>query len=79
NFTNYDKGGFSRKEQERLKKLCDSLDKKGVQFLLSNAATDFIMELYKDYPIEIVRAKRLVNSQGQNRRGAEEVLVRNYE
>ncbi|MDU5740139.1 MAG: DNA adenine methylase [Clostridium sp.] len=79
NFTGYDKGGFGRDEQIRLKKLCDKLDKKGVKFLLSNSATDFIKDLYKDYNIEVVKAKRAINSNGNARGEVDEVLVRNYE
>lgn len=79
NFTGYDKGGFNRDEQERLKRLCDSLDKKGIRFLLSNSATDYILDLYKDYRIEIVQAKRPINSRGDKRGEVNEVLVRNYE
>ncbi|MGG7144418.1 DNA adenine methylase [Clostridium nigeriense] len=79
NFTGYDKGGFNRDEQIRLKKLCDKLDKKGVKFLLSNSATDFIKDLYKDYNIKIVKAKRAINSNGNARGEVDEVLVRNYE
>ncbi|EGT0000576.1 DNA adenine methylase [Clostridium perfringens] len=79
NFTGYDKGGFNRDEQIRLKKLCDKLDKKGVKFLLSNSATEFIKDLYKDYNIKIVKAKRAINSNGNARGEVDEVLVRNYE
>jgi len=78
NFTNYSKNGFGRSEQERLKETCDDLHKRGVHFLLSNSATAFIKELYKDYDIQIVRAKRAVNSKGDKRGEVEEVLVKNY-
>lgn len=79
NFTGYDKGGFDRDEQVRLKNLCDKLDKKGIKFLLSNSATDFIKDLYKDYRLEIIQAKRAVNSNPDKRGEVDEVLVRNYE
>lgn len=79
NFTGYDKGGFNREEQRRLKDLCDRLDRKNVKFLLSNSATDFILELYKDYKIEVVKAKRAINSQGDKRGEVDEVLVKNYD
>lgn len=79
NFTGYDKGGFNREEQIRLKKLCDKLDSRGVKFLLSNSSTDFILELYKDYKIEIVKARRAVNSKANKRGKVDEILVRNYE
>lgn len=79
NFTGYDKGGFNRDEQIRLKKLCDKLNKRGVKFLLSNSATEFIKDLYKDYDITVVKAKRAINSNGNARGEVDEVLVRNYE
>lgn len=78
-FTGYDKGGFDRNEQERLKKVCDDLNRRGVKFLLSNSATDFIKGLYADYNIEVIKAKRAVNSKGDLRGEVDEVLVRNYE
>lgn len=78
-FTGYDKGGFDQDEQIRLKKVCDKLDEKGVKFLLSNSATDFIKDLYAGYKIEVIQAKRVINSKADNRGEIEEVLVRNFE
>ena len=78
-FTGYQKGGFDRAEQERLKEVCDDLDRRGVKFLLSNSATDFIRELYADYEVGIVGATRAINSVGSRRGKVDEVLVRNYE
>lgn len=78
-FTGYDKGGFDRNEQIRLKKTCDKLNKKGIKFLLSNSATDFIMDLYQDYKIEIIQAKRAINSKADKRGNVDEVLVMNFE
>mgnify|MGYP003123510007 CR=1 FL=1 len=78
NFTGYTKAGFDRDEQIRLKLLCDRLDSVGTRFLLSNASTDFILNLYRDYTVEIVQAKRSINSNGDDRGKVDEVLVRNY-
>lgn len=78
-FTGYDKGGFDRQEQIRLKKLCDKLNRRGIKFLLSNSETEFILDLYRDYKIEIVQAKRSINSKGNKRGEVNEVLVMNYE
>lgn len=78
-FTGYIKNGFNREEQIRLKQNCDKLDKRGVKFLLSNSATPFILELYSDYRMSLVHAKRAINSVGNRRGDVEEVLVRNYE
>ena len=78
-FTGYDKGGFDRQEQIRLKKLCDKLNRRGIKFLLSNSETEFILDLYRDYNIETVQAKRSINSKGNKRGEVNEVLVMNYE
>ncbi|MDO9536477.1 MAG: DNA adenine methylase [Bacillota bacterium] len=80
-FTGYDKGGFGKDEQIRLKKTCDKLNKQGIKFLLSNSATDFIQDLYlnKEYKIEVIQAKRVINSQADKRGEIDEVLVMNYE
>lgn len=61
-FTGYNKGGFDRKEQIRLKNCCDELSANGIKFMLSNSSTDFIKELYNDYNITTVNAKRAINS-----------------
>lgn len=79
NFTGYVKSGFDKDEQIRLKKLCDRLDQRGVKFLLSNASTDFINDLYGRYKIEHIKAKRVINSNSDGRGEVDEVLVRNYE
>lgn len=78
NFTGYNKGGFDRNEQIRLKECCDELTRRGIKFMLSNSATDFIKELYKEYDISIVQAKRAINSDSSKRGAIEEVLIRNY-
>lgn len=78
-FTGYDKGGFDRNEQIRLKKCCDELTKRGINFMLSNSATDFIKELYQDYKIISVKANRSINSNGKKRGAVEEVIIINYE
>ena len=78
-FTGYTRGGFTRDDQIRLRECCDVLNKKGVQFMLSNSATDFIKEQYAEYNITIVKAKRTVNSVAEKRGDVDEVVVRNYE
>lgn len=77
-FTGYNKGGFDRNEQIRLKECCDELTRRGVKFMLSNSATEFIKELYKGYEITIVKAKRAINADATKRGAIEEVLIRNY-
>lgn len=79
NFTGYNESGFGENEQIRLKKICDSLNNKSVKFLLSNSDCEFIRELYKGYKIVTIKAKRVINSNGNNRGAVSEVLIRNYE
>ncbi|MEB3279463.1 MAG: DNA adenine methylase [Lyngbya sp.] len=78
-FTGYDINGFNRNEQERLKNTVDELDKKGCYVLLSNAYTDFIVDLYKDYRQFRVSAIRAINSNAKKRGRVDEILVKNYE
>ncbi|MCI8615612.1 MAG: DNA adenine methylase [Lachnospiraceae bacterium] len=79
NFTSYAKGGFDRQEQIRLRQCCDELNRHGIKFMLSNSATDFIIDQYAAYNITIVKAKRAINSDGTKRGQVDEVVVRNYE
>ena len=69
---------FDKEEQKRLKRCCDLLDKRGVKFMLSNSATEFIKSLYGDYDVTIVKAKRIINSNVNGRGTVDEVLIRNY-
>ncbi len=78
-FTGYTLDGFDKDDQRRLKKLCDKLDKRDCRFLLSNSGAKFIKDLYKEYTIEEIGAKRSINSDGDNRGEVKEVLVRNYD
>ena len=80
-FTGYTFSGFNEEEQRRLKKLCDRLNKDGYRFLISNSATPFILDLYKDYKetTVIVKTNRSINCIASKRGEIEEVLIRNYE
>jgi DNA adenine methylase len=78
-FTGYDINGFNQNEQRRLKQLVDDLTEKGCHVMLSNSATDFILDLYKDYQETIVvSATRNINSNALKRGKIDEVLVLNY-
>ena len=79
NFTGYVQGGWDMFDQIRLREVCDELTKKGVKFLLSNSATPFIQDQYKNYIIQTVKANRAINSNSANRGEIDELLIRNYE
>lgn len=79
NFTGYIQGGWNEKDQIRLRNVCDDLTKRGIRFLLSNSASDFIREIYSDYNINIVQASRAINSDSSKRGQINEFLINNYE
>ena len=78
-FTSYAKNPFGKDEQRRLADCFKSLSDKGVYVMLSNHNTDFIRELYKDFNIHVVKAKRMINSKADGRGNVEEVIITNYE
>ena len=74
-FTGYTENGFSYEEQVILKNECDKLREKGISFLQSNSDCYEIRELYKDYEIKTVKAKRNINSKANKRGEINEVLI----
>lgn len=77
-FTSYAKNDFGKAEQIRLARLYKKLSDKGVFVMLSNHNTAFINELYKDFNIHVVNAKRMINSKADGRGDVEEVIITNY-
>lgn len=77
-FTSYDRKGFDLATQEDLFKLCQSLDAHDVKFMLSNSAVPFVLDLYKQFNIETVKAIRAINSKGAKRGEIDEVIITNY-
>lgn len=78
-FNSYTEERFGKEEQRRLAKVFKELDKRGVYVMLSNHNTLLINELYKDYNIHIIEAKRSINSKGSKRGNVEELIITNYE
>lgn len=77
-FTSYTSGGFDESEQIRLKEQCDILTNNGVRFMQSNSNAPLIQELYNDYNIQIVNARRNINRNANGRGAVEEVIITNY-
>lgn len=77
-FTSYYVNKFDKDEQIRLKETVDNLTHRGCHVLLSNAYTDFIRDLYRDYQQVKVSATRSINSVATKRGKVEEVLIKNY-
>lgn len=77
-FTAYDKNSFGKEEQLRLSKVFKSLSKKGVYVMLSNHNTKYINAIYDGFNINVVKAKRMINSKADGRGEVEEVIITNY-
>lgn len=79
-FTSYTAKGFDMNEQERLRDTCVELDNKGVHFVLSNSHVKQIEDLYEErssFKINIVQARRSINSRADKRGPINEILVTN--
>lgn len=71
---------FLENEQIRLAKLFKNLNSKSVKVLQSNSNTPFIRELYGEFEIIELKAKRAINCKGKGRGEITELLIRgNYE
>jgi DNA adenine methylase len=78
NFTSYTTDGFNHQHQIELKNVCDHLTKIGVKWMQSNSYTPVVLDLYKDYNIDEVQARRSVNSDAKGRGKVSEAIIRNY-
>ncbi len=84
-FTSYSKGGFSDTDQVRLFAFFRELDEKGAKVMLSNSDPrnenpddSFFEDLFSDYYIERVPAKRMINCNGARRGDISELIITNY-
>ena len=77
-FTKYYKDDFDLDAQFVLRKLCDTLTRNGVMFILSNSYTETVKNLYNNYKVEIVKANRAINCKGYGRGKINELIITNY-
>ena len=77
-FNDYTENGFNKDEQRRLAILFKELSDRGCYVMLSNHNTILVNELYKDYNIHVIKAKRNINANGKKRGKVEEVIITNY-
>jgi DNA adenine methylase len=78
-FTAYGAKAFDEADQRSLAEVFSELDKKGCLVMLSNSDSPFVRSLYRAYQLNLVRARRSINSVGSKRGGVSEVVVRNYD
>ncbi|MDX1918640.1 MAG: DNA adenine methylase [Candidatus Caenarcaniphilales bacterium] len=74
-FNSYQANGFAQSEQKRLRDGCLKASRRGAQVFISNSTADFILDLYKEFDIKRVSARRAINSKGSQRGEIDEVLV----
>jgi len=85
NFKSYSKHGFGDTEQVQLANLYFQLHEKGIQLMLSNSdpknidpTDNFFDDIYKDFQILRIPAKRMINSNASKRGEINEIIIKNY-
>lgn len=73
-FVGYQKEGWTRKDLEELKTVCDELSIRGVKVVLTNNDTEFVRELFAEYNFKEVEVKRSINRDGNKRKGKELII-----
>lgn len=83
-FNSYAKDEFNDEEQIRLKNFCDKLDNLGHSWILSNSDVkvknpndNFFDELYSNFTIKRIDAKRSINANPEKRGFLKELLITN--
>ena len=77
-FVSYTSNGFTLYDHYRLKSMIDFLTKIKVKVILSNSAAEQSYELYKNYNILEVLAKRSINSIKTKRHKIKELIIKNF-
>lgn len=84
NFNAYSEYNFDDTEQIRLRDFCKKLDQLGYYWILSNSDMknmdkndNFFDDLYSDFQIQRINAKRSINSKGNKRGNITELLIYN--
>jgi DNA adenine methylase len=77
-FTAYSKSGFNQDAQRALAKSLAEASVRGALFMLSNADTPLINEIYAGFDIQRVSARRSVSANGAQRGRVQELVIRNY-
>lgn len=81
NFNSYAESNFNDNEQIRLRDFCKKLDELKSKWILSNSDVqqdNFLVDLYKEFFVDRVNAKRIINSKPDKRGKLTELLITNY-
>ena len=84
-FNSYAKDEFNDEEQLRLRDFCSKLEEQGLKWMLSNSDVkgkdtndNFFDEIYAEFSISRVRARRSINANPEKRGELNELLITNY-
>jgi DNA adenine methylase len=84
-FVSYSRNGFCDGDQVRLAEFFKKLDRKGAKVMLSNSDPrnenpydSFFEDLFRDYYIRRVPARRIINCNGARRGNISELIITNY-
>lgn len=75
NFTSYTKDGFADEDQVVLREIFSALADRKIAIALSNSDHQFVRDLYSDWTIHDILAKRSINSVATKRGNVGEILV----
>lgn len=76
-FTSYTKEDFREDAQKKLFDVFQKLDDRGCKLMLSNSDNDFIRNLYSDYKIITLKAKRVINCNAEKRGNINSLMILN--
>ena len=77
-FTEYTASGFSLNKHEELAAFCQRISDAGIRFMLSNAHTERSMQLYSNFNIDVIPARRSISAKNSGRARVNEIIVTNY-
>lgn len=78
-FKRYNKEQFYKEDHIMLAELYNELSERGCKVMLSNSDTPFTRDIYKNWRIDTVYAKRMINSDASKRGEVTEIIVTNYD
>jgi len=77
-FTSYTKEDFGKDSQQELLNVFKKLDERDCKLMLSNSYSEYIKNLYKDYKIITLDARRAINCNAEKRGNINVLLILNY-
>jgi DNA adenine methylase len=78
NFTSYNGEKFTLANQIELKEWVDELTKKDVQCMITNSYCKEMLELWKDYKIQLIDSRHTIAAAVSSRKILKEIVVINY-